>query len=582
MGKLYLFDPIHSMNDYLVKILIETLKKLYPAIELPEVTVEKPRIAEHGDVATTIALQLTKLVGKPPRKIAEEIKNEIFVNLKDEISVSDHVKVFQNNIEVFESENLNFNIIDNIEIAGPGFINFRFSESWLQDQLGEILSTGSSYGRGTELIGKKYQVEFVSANPTGPLTVGHGRNAVLGDTIARLFEWAGADVEREYYFNNAGRQMRVLGASVAARYQQILGQNVELPEGGYEGEYIKDIAQSLVEAHGDALIDQPENVIFKETAEKLIFEDISRTLERMNIKMDTYFNENDLYDNGSIEAVLKRMREKELIYDQDGAVWFKTTLFGKEKDTVLVKSTGEPTYRLPDIAYHCNKLDRGFDKCIDVFGADHIATYPDVLSGLEVLGYDKNRVDVLVYQFVTIVKDGKPFKMSTRKANFVTLDELMDEVGADVTRFFFLMRSPGTHLEFDIAQAKESGEKNPVFYLQYAYARIQSIMRKVHETFEFNGEADLSQLKHEAELNVIKDLIDFPAWILSAATSKEPHRLINYLNQLATNFHKFYHDCRIVGEATELAHARVSLLNAVAIVMANGLTILGIDAPERM
>lgn len=543
------------MNDYLVKILIETLTKLYPSIELPEVTVEKPRIAEHGDVATTIALQLTKLVGKPPRKIAEEL------------------------VEALPKKD---SLIESMEIAGPGFINFRFSESWLQNQLGEILSTGAGYGHGTELSGKKYQVEFVSANPTGPLTVGHGRNAVLGDTIARLFEWAGADVEREYYFNNAGRQMRVLGASVSARYQQILGKDIELPEGGYEGEYIKDIAQSLVEAHGDEFIGQPEHVIFKETAEKLIFEDISRTLERMNIKMDSYFNENDLYDNGSIESVLKRMREKELIYDRDGAVWFKTTMFGKEKDTVLVKSTGEPTYRLPDIAYHCNKLDRGFDKCIDVFGADHIATYPDVLSGLEVLGYDKNRVDVLVYQFVTIVKDGKPFKMSTRKANFVTLDELMDEVGADVTRFFFLMRSPGTHLEFDIAQAKESGEKNPVFYLQYAFARIQSIMRKVHETFEFSGQADLSQLKHEAEMNVIKDLIDFPAWILSAATSKEPHRLINYLNQLATNFHKFYHDCRIVGEATELAHARVSLLNAVAIVMANGLTILGIDAPERM
>ena len=543
------------MNDYLVKILNETLSKLYPTIDLPEVTVEKPRIAEHGDAATTIALQLTKLVSKPPRKIAEEL------------------------VEALPQKD---SLIESMEIAGPGFINFRFSESWLQKQLGEILSAGTTYGRGTVLEGKNYQVEFVSANPTGPLTVGHGRNAVLGDTIARLFEWAGAIVEREYYFNNAGRQMRVLGASVAARYQQILGKDVELPEGGYEGEYIIDIAQSLVDTYGDEFLSQPEHVIFKETAEKLIFEDISRTLERMNIKMDSYFNENDLYDNGSIESVLKRMREKELIYDRDGAVWFKTTLFGKEKDTVLVKSTGEPTYRLPDIAYHCNKLDRGFDKCIDVFGADHIATYPDVLSGLEVLGYDKNRVDVLVYQFVTIVKDGKPFKMSTRKANFVTLDELMDEVGADVTRFFFLMRSPGTHLEFDIAQAKESGDKNPVFYLQYAYARIQSIMRKVHETFEFTGEADLSQLKHEAEMNVIKDLIDFPAWILSAAISKEPHRLINFLNQLATNFHKFYHDCRIVGEETSLAHARVSLLNAVAIVMANGLTILGIDAPERM
>jgi arginyl-tRNA synthetase len=543
------------MNDYLITILNETLSKLYPGIQLPEVTIEKPRIAEHGDAATTIALQLTKLVGKPPRIIAEEL------------------------VAALPTDG---SLIEHMEIAGPGFINFRFSHSWLHLQLADILVKGKRFGRGAVLQGKRYQVEFVSANPTGPLTVGHGRNAVLGDTIARLFEWAGATVEREYYFNNAGRQMRVLGASVAARYLQILGKEVELPDGGYEGEYIIDIAQTLVDIHGEEFIDQPDHLIFKETAEKLIFEDISKTLERMNIRMTSYFNENDLYDNGSIDSVLKRMREKELIYDQDGAVWFKTTLFGKEKDTVLVKSTGEPTYRLPDIAYHCNKLDRGFDKCVDVFGADHIATYPDVLSGLAVLGYDKERVDVLVYQFVTIVQDGKPFKMSTRKANFVTLDELMDEVGADVTRFFFLMRSPGTHLEFDIAQAKESGEKNPVFYLQYAYARIQSIMRKVHEVFAFVGDADLSLLKHEAELNVIKDLVDFPSWIISAAMSKEPHRLINFLNQLATNFHKFYHDCRIVGEDASLAHARVSLLGAVSIVMANGLEILGIEAPERM
>lgn len=543
------------MNDYLIKIIAETLTKLYPDVTLPQITVEKPRIAEHGDVATTVALQLTKLVGKPPRVIAQEL------------------------VDALPQKG---SFIQSVEIAGPGFINFRFSPTWLLERLDEILKKGSEYGRGNLLSGKRYQVEFVSANPTGPLTVGHGRNAVLGDTIARLYEWAGASVEREYYFNNAGRQMRVLGSSVSARYQQLLGSDIELPDGGYEGEYIKDIAQSIADEHGDKFMSDVDNPIFKETAEKLIFDDISTTLKRMNIRMDSYFNENDLYDSGAIDQVLARMREKDLIYDMDGAVWFRTTLFGKEKDTVLVKSTGEPTYRLPDIAYHCNKLDRGFDKCVDVFGADHIATYPDVLSGLEVLGYDKSRVDVLVYQFVTIVKDGKPFKMSTRKANFVTLDELMDEVGSDVTRFFFLMRSPGTHLEFDIAQAKESGEKNPVFYLQYAFARIQSIMRKVHETYTFEGEPDLTQLKHDSELKVIKVLLEFPEWILSAAMSMEPHRLINYLNELATDFHKFYHDCRILGEDMELAHARVSVLNAVSMVMANGLSILGIDAPERM
>ncbi len=543
------------MNEYLKNLITEALSRLFSDVEAPEITLEKPRIVEHGDVSTNVAMLLSKPLRKPPRAIAEELVNGL---------------------------NYDASFISAVEIAGPGFINFRFTDKWLVTQLEEALSKGAMYGKGSLLSGKKYQVEFVSANPTGPLTVGHGRNAVLGDTIARLYEWAGADVEREYYFNNAGRQMRVLGASVAARYQQLLGKKVELPEGGYEGEYIQDIAQQLVDSHGDALLGDLENLIFKETAEKVIFDDISRTLERMNIKMDTYFNENDLYENGSIDDVLKRLDEKGLTYKEDGAIWFKTTQFGKEKDTVLVKSTGEPTYRLPDIAYHCEKLDRGFDKCIDIFGADHIATYPDVLSGIEVLGYDKERVDVLVYQFVTIVQDGKPFKMSTRKANFVTLDELMDEVGSDVTRFFFLMRSPGTHLEFDIAQAKESGEKNPVFYLQYAYARIQSIMRKAQESTSFEGKANLSVLGHEAEMKLIKDIITFPEGILSAAISKEPHRLINFLNELATDFHKFYHDCRIMGEEQEIAHARIALLHAVAIVMANGLHILGIDAPERM
>jgi len=506
-------------------------------------------------MATNVAMTLAKPLQKAPRGIAEELVGALEYDAGQ---------------------------LESVEIAGPGFINFRFAASWLYDALNGALQQGSGFGKSTLLKGKRYQVEFVSANPTGPLTVGHGRNAVLGDTIARLYEWTGAAVDREYYFNNAGRQMRVLGNSVAVRYQQLLGRDMELPEGSYEGEYIVDIARQMTEEHGDAYIDQPDHILFKETAEKVIFADISKTLERMNIRMDTYFNENDLYENGAIDSVLERLDQKGLTYKQDGALWFKTTLFGKEKDTVLVKSSGEPTYRLPDIAYHAHKLDRGYDVCVDIFGADHIATYPDVLSGLEVLGYDPKRIDVLVYQFVTIVMEGKPFKMSTRKANFVTLDELMDEVGSDVTRFFFLMRSPGTHLEFDIAQAKESGEKNPVFYLQYAYARIRSIMRKVEETLEDAGKANLSLLQHESEVALIKILLDFPEWVVSAAMSKEPHRLINYLNEVAAAFHKFYHDCRIIGEDPGLAVARVTLLKGVAVVMANGLGILGIDAPEKM
>lgn len=549
-------STVKYMNEYLAQIITKALKTLYPDLDIPEIQLEKPRIAEHGDLSTNIAMNLARPLRQKPRDIAEALVNALEYDDRQ---------------------------LDAVEIAGPGFINFRFSVNWLYDRLSDVVKTGESFGKVRSLLGKKYQVEFVSANPTGPLTVGHGRNAVLGDTIARLYEWCGAEVEREYYFNNAGRQMRVLGESVSVRYRQLHGQDIALPEGHYEGEYITDIARGMVGEHGEDFLSDPDNPIFKQTAEKVIFEDISRTLDRMNIQMDSYFNENDLYEDGSIENVLGRLEKAGLTYKDDGAIWFRTTRFGKEKDTVLVKSSGEPTYRLPDIAYHCNKLDRGFDKCIDIFGADHIATYPDVLSALEVLGYEKDRVEVLVYQFVTIVKDGKPYKMSTRKANFVTLDELMDEVGSDVTRFFFLMRAPGTHLEFDIAQAKESGEKNPVFYLQYAHARIKSIVRKANETISTDKKTiDLTQLRHETEISLIKQLLDFPEWVQSAAFSREPHRLINYLNDVAAGFHKFYHDCRIIGEEENLAQARLQLLACVSVVMANGLGILGIDAPDRM
>jgi len=412
--------------------------------------------------------------------------------------------------------------------------------------------------------------------------VGHGRNAVLGDTVARLFEWTGAEVDREYYFNNAGRQMRRLGQSVQARYLQAIGRDAELPEDGYEGEYIKEIANSLVEKHGNSLADEADETVFKEEAEAAIFEQIQATLQRMNISMDSFFNEHSLYENGAIDEVLQVFREKKMAYEKEGAVWFKTTEFGKDKDTVLVKSSGEPTYRLPDIAYHANKLDRGYDLCIDVFGADHIDTYPDVMNGINVLGYDPGNVDVLVYQFVTLVQDGKPYKMSTRKANFVTLDELMDDVGEDVTRFFFLMRSPNTHLEFDVARAKEAGDKNPVFYLQYAHARIQSILRKIEEMGDVEAELNLDLLDHDSEITLIKKMLAFPESISLAADHKEPHRVITYLNELASDFTTFYHDCRIIGEEPGLMKARAKLAAAVAQVLANGLKILGITAPDRM
>ncbi|MEQ8524204.1 arginine--tRNA ligase [Gracilimonas sp.] len=542
------------MKEYLVEIISKSLDQ-FELEEQPEIRIEEPNQPEHGDAATNVAMMLAKPLKNNPRAIAQQIVGGLEYDEKK---------------------------ISAVEIAGPGFINFRFAQDFLFDELGEILNSGADYGKTDAYAGKRVLVEFVSANPTGPLTVGHGRNAVLGDTVSRLLEWTGAEVEREYYFNDAGRQMRVLGESVQARYLELLGKSDEFPEGGYEGEYIRDIAQALVDEKGEDLVEAKDEKPFKEKAEEEIFADISRTLDRMGIKMDSYFNEHSLYEDGKIEETIEKLRDLNLAYDKDGAVWFKTTEFGKDKDTVLVKSTGEPTYRLPDIAYHANKLDRGFDLCVDVFGADHIATYPDVLSGIKSLGYDPEKVDVVVYQFVTIVKDGKPFKMSTRKANFVTLDELMDEVGADVTRFFFLMRSPNTHLEFDIAQAKEAGEKNPVFYLQYAHARIASILRKVEDEYDFSEEVDLSLLNHPTEITLIKTMLKFPETIANAARLREPHHVITFLNELASDFTSFYHDCRILGEDEELAQARMELAKAVAQVLRNGLGILGISAPDQM
>lgn len=544
------------MEDYLKSILKDAILTFdIDPSDLPEIQIETPREASHGDAATNIAMMLAKPLRTNPRIIASEL---------------------------IEKLNVDESKVKSVEIAGPGFINFRYASNYLFDELKALIELAEMYGRTDSNSGIRCLVEFVSANPTGPLTVGHGRNAVLGDTVARLLEWTGAEVHREYYFNNAGRQMRILGQSVKARYLQQLDHFAELPEGGYEGAYITDIANQIIEEYGDKYVGSDEEELFKEKAESVIFEDIQKTLNRLNISMDSFFNEKTLYENKSIDKVISEFTKKGLAYEKDGAIWFKTTEFGKDKDTVLVKSTGEPTYRLPDIAYHTHKLDRGYDLCIDVFGADHIATYPDVINGIEVLGYDKEKVDVLVYQFVTLVKDGKPYKMSTRKANFVTLDDLMDDVGEDVTRFFFLMRSPNTHLEFDVARAKEAGEKNPVFYLQYAHARIQSILRKVDEISDTGTLPELTLLQHPSEIVLIKKMLGFSGVIELAATHREPHRLITYLNELASDFTTFYHDCRIIGENKELMIARAALAKAVAQVLRNGLHILGITAPDEM
>ena len=536
----------------------EQLDGVLARFHWPEIAYQfdRPKIDAHGDLSVNLAMPLAREIRQNPRQIAR--------------TIVDHLQ-------------LNRNWIEKVEIAGPGFINFFFAPAILQQAVREILELGEHYGRFREAEGKKAQVEFVSANPTGPLTVGHGRQAVLGDTIANLLEWMGYNVQREYYFNNAGRQMRILADSVRLRYLELVGETIQFPEDYYQGEYIREIARHLYKIHGDALKNETTLEIFKETAEKFIFEDIKKTLARLGIVFDSFYNELDLYTNGEIDRVVQIFKENGLAYEKDGALWFKSTAFGLEQDRVILKSSGEPTYRLPDIAYHKTKFDRGFDLIVDLFGADHIATYPDVLAGLKALGYDTHRVKVLIHQFVTLFEGREKVKMSTRRANFVTLDELIDEVGADVTRWFFLMRSMQSHLNFDLTLAKTHSDENPVYYNQYAHARICSIVRTAQEKgIRFQRKDTLHRLVEKSELDLIKKLIEFPKLVRNCAREFEPHLLTQYLSEVSTAFHKFYTECWVIGDDAELTQARLGLCLATRTVLANGFRIVGVSAPERM
>lgn len=542
------------MKEYLLKLFNDAANKIP---ELKEITLQFdiPKSEDHGDLSSNAAMMLSKKLKKNPREIAKLI---------------------------IDSLNIDSSVISKVEIAGPGFINFFFHPNFFSDVISQIIAEQDNFGRSDKFKGRKANVEFVSANPTGPLTVGHGRNAVVGDTVANLLEWIGYEVDREYYFNNAGRQMRVLGDSVRLRYLELLGEKINFPEDYYQGEYIKDIARLLFDEHGDKLKDEDAEGIFKQTAEREIFKDIKKSLNKLNINHKIFFNENSLYEEGKIEQLLRTFKEKNLSYEKDGAVWLRLTELGKEQDKVIVKSTGEPTYRLPDIAYHITKFQRGYDLMVDLFGSDHNATYPDVLAGLQALGYDVSKVKVLIHQFVTITKDGEIVKMSTRKANYITLDELVDEVGKDVVRYFFNMRNITSHMNFDLTLAKKQSDENPVFYLQYAHARICSIIRTVSKENLSANYSNLHLLNSQEEVQLLKKLNLFKEEVLYAAENFETHRICTYLEELAALFHKFYTFRRILGSEKDIAEARLALVNAVKIVLKNGLSILGVSAPEQM
>jgi arginyl-tRNA synthetase len=524
-----------------------------------EQTIDIPKEEKFGDYSSNIAMLLTKELKKAPRVIAAEI------------------------IEKLEYDKSR---ISKIEIAGPGFINFFINDAFYTDEITTVLEFGDNFGKSEKNKGKKANLEWVSANPTKPLHAGHGRQICLGKSIANLLEWSGFELTREYYYNDAGNQMSLLAKSVKARYEQIFDENYPFPEDGYQGNYIKDIAEVIRLEKGDSLRGTDELDYFRKKGEEYNFESIKSTLVELGIKHDIFFNESSLYSEGTIKNIIEEFTKAGLTYEKDGAIWLKLEKEQEhQKDKVIVKASGEPTYRLPDMAYHINKIKRGYDLIVDIFGSDHGETYREVLKGISSLGYDTSNIKVIIHQMVTFKSGNESVKMSGRFGTFYALDDLISDIGKDAVQFFFIMRSAGSHLDFDIELAKDESDKNPVYYLQYAHARICGILRNAGELMDdFDSKnIDFSLLKEKDEIDLIKILLQFPLEVESAAYSLEPHKIITYLNQVAENFHRFYRNCRVINtENKPLSFARLGLALSAKQILKNGFHILGISAPERM
>ncbi len=535
-----------------MNIILKELK--YPAIDI---NIQIPKKIAHGDLTTNVAMLLAKSLQKNPTDLANNI-----------------IKLLQSNYSEY---------YENVNVAGPGFINVKINKNIILELINKIKVENKNYGKNDQGIGKNALVEFVSANPTGPLTVAHGRGAIVGDTVSRILEWNGYKVDREYYFNNAGRQMRILGESVKARYLNNCGIETKFPDEGYQGEYINDIAISFKKIFDTKYINEKDEEVFKNFAVDKIFGNIKNTLDTLKINFDNYFNEDDLYKNNKLKETIDDLDQKGLIYKKDGATWFAGSKVNRPVDRVLIKSTGEPSYRLPDMAYHRTKFERKYDKIIDVFGADHMDAYPDVVEAMNQLDYDVDKIQVLIHQFVTITENNKPIKMSTRKANFTTLQELCDEVGPEVVRYFFIMRHINSHLNFELDVAKDQSDINPIFYLQYAHARICTILRKASELdFEINNNNNLNMLNEEIENDLMNSMINFPNIVKKSYNKLDPQIISNYLEELASKFHKYYSKCRIINDDKKITQSRLFLVDSLRIVIRNGLNILGIKEKERM
>lgn len=554
------------MEEYIVSSLKKSLAMAKEKGKLrlevvPPIIVEVPKEEEMGDLATTIAFSLASTEKRAPIQIAKTILE----HFKDDMG-----------------------IIDKIEVAGPGFINFYIKKVFWHEQLIRIDKKGTAYGRLDIGKGEKVQVEFVSANPTGPLHVGHGRGAAVGDALTNLLKAVGYDVQKEYYINDIGTQMETLGRSTYIRYLQTLGRDIPFIEGGYQGDYIRDIAKKIIESQGNRFLDIPEKEcipFFTDYAQKSIMEGINEDLNNFGVIFNNWFSESSLYRGGEVDKVLKELKKNDYAYERDGAQWVNTSSFGDDKDRVVVRKNGQTTYFASDIAYHRNKYKRGFKKVIDIWGADHHGYVPRMKAVVRILGYPEDSLSVLLVQLVRLLRGGEPVAMSTRAGEFVTLREVISEVGRDAARFFFLMRRCDSHLDFDLELAKKESSENPIYYVQYAHARICSIFKEAEKRgvrSEPGDAVDLQLLTLPEELRIIKQVTLYQDLLKTSAALLEPHRLTFYLQELAANFHNYYHKYRVVSEDEALTRARLVLARGIKTVLKSALDILGVSAPERM
>jgi arginyl-tRNA synthetase len=553
------------IQQRLIRILAEAAAQAAPELglnpaELPMPELERPRAKEHGDWSTNLALVLAPKAKRPPRQVAEAIARHV-----------EHVPP-----------------ITQVDVAGPGFINLFLGPEWLHDVLREVLTKGDAYGRAEQPKGERVQVEFVSANPTGPLHVGTARNAALGDALANVMEAAAFEVQREYYFNDAGRQFDLFGESVEARYLQRFGVAAEIPEGGYGADYVKELAETIAAEHADSLLNvDPEErrKIIQTEAVQRMMDGIRETLKRFRVRMDTWASQRMLWESGAIRDVVDRLQNEGHAYEAEGAVFFKATAFGDDKDRVLIKSNGEPTYFAADCAYLLDKVGRGFDRLVYVWGADHHGDMARMHGVAQALSVDPRRMWILLYQLVHLFHGGEPVRMSRRSGDFVTLDELIDEVGADAARYTLLTRSPDSPIDFDIEAVTRQSMDNPVYYVQYAHARIASLARVAAEQgVEVRPwtEARFELLTHESELELLRKLSEFPEVVETAAATFGPHRLTRYAEEAAAAFHHFYTECRVISDDVALTQARLWLAAGAKTAVAGALTLLGVSAPESM